>query len=443
MTPSNVLRKLFIDPKSLGRWCLLGCALVGAQVSAQGTNAAGWSYYPMPDGRTVVYSSGAPVGSIPAVPSPPAGSLVVSGGKAISTDGGAAINVAGKVPMTLTKGAPVVIDVASKVPMAKAAAMLVKGLKMLPLLANGFALYELAKELGFNPIKEADGSLTIKKQGDLVSAQCDIAQHQICQQYASVNLYGPGLTCSYEISGGMCRQIMHFANGGSDIADAWWPNTSAPVVDVASTEQEFVDAIAQKSGWPTSSAVSAALRDAAQLTGDTVPIEGPHTVTGPATSPGPSTTVQNSDGTKSVTTTVNNHSYAGDTINTSTVTTTNNYNTSNQITSSTTVTAEPAPEKPSDCDKYPDSNACRKDEFDVPTDQVPKTTKTITWAAENLGFGSGQCIPPVTLTNRLGTQTISFQPYCDAITTWVKPLVLAFSLLAAFFIVAPIKQEGV
>lgn len=148
------------------------------------------------------------------------------------------------------------------------------------------------------------------------------------------------------------------------------------------------------------------------------------------------------------TTTSTNITNITNTTNTSTVTnnTTNVTNVTNTTTNTPleptktdTVTDKPVEDKRSECEKSPDTLGCMKVD-DVPTDRVPTKTVTITWAEENLGLGAGSCPAPTPFHTALGDYSLDLTQYCGAITSYVRPLVLLFSLLAAFFIVAPVKE---
>lgn len=108
-------------------------------------------------------------------------------------------------------------------------------------------------------------------------------------------------------------------------------------------------------------------------------------------------------------------------------------------TSTTTTTGEPDPNKTNDCQSGDTTAKCAK--LDVPTGDVPTTTKTVSWAEKSLGFGAGSCPPPYGWHDSLGNHAIDLAPLCDKITTIVKPIILAFALLTAYFIVAGIKSS--
>lgn len=179
--------------------------------------------------------------------------------------------------------------------------------------------------------------------------------------------------------------------------------------------------------------------------GADIPMPAP-TVTGPASVVGSETTTVNPDGTKTVSKTTYNFNTSGDTItNTSNVTTTNNYNTSNVITGTTTTTATPvaAEAKPSECETNPQSNGCRTDEFDTPTQEIPKTTRNVTFNAENLGFAGGACPADKFMTPH-GMASIKVYDWagtCDKVTTYAKPMILALATFASLMIIFVGKPE--
>lgn len=103
--------------------------------------------------------------------------------------------------------------------------------------------------------------------------------------------------------------------------------------------------------------------------------------------------------------------------------------------------AAATPVKPSDfCASLLGKLICA--DMDTPDDDVPEREETVTYEAEDLGFGDGHCPPPFTWNDTAGAHEIDLSPYCDKLKTVVKPLVILFALLAAFFIVAPGKTEA-
>lgn len=417
----------------------LGGFLLGVfycfSVAAQGSSSNGWSYYPMPDGRTVIYSGGAPIGSLPVTSSAPVGAPVVANGKGISTAGGPVI-ASGRVPVVIGKGAPVVVDVVAKVPPSAVAALIKKALPLVPVLGTGVALYDLAKELGFTPRGSGSNlSLDVAPSGAAFFTSAEWSQ---CRadflDGCDVRRDGYNGLGGCHPPDGLGRWIMYPIGNYSYAWAGYCPTGTEP--GVPATLQQLEDAIAAKSGWPSSSAVSRAVAQASNVTGDPVPVEGPHTVSGPASSAPSTSTTTNPDGSKSVTTTTNNYTYQGDTINTTTVTTVTNYNTSNQVTGTTTTTTQPPPEKATDCEKNPESNACRTDEFDTPEGDIPKETRNVAFTPADLGFGGGTCPQNVVQTIH-GQQitVINWTSSCAYIVDYVKPLVLMLATFAALLII--------
>ncbi|MDP3798884.1 MAG: virulence factor TspB C-terminal domain-related protein [Polaromonas sp.] len=107
----------------------------------------------------------------------------------------------------------------------------------------------------------------------------------------------------------------------------------------------------------------------------------------------------------------------------------------------TTVLEDTQAEVPKDdrdeCAQYPNRVGCL--EVDTPEGEIPKSTASLTYSAENLGFGSGACPANRTATLRNG-QTITVFDYtkpCEWIVNWVRPLILALSAWIAFFILMP------
>lgn len=328
----------------------------------------------------------------------------------------------------------------------------------------GIAAYELFTELGVTPTRSSDGTLTMTKpqpnmgycNGDNSTSQCIAGWSPVWPTPASVcskmesdynNAYGyMGYTfvVTYYAAGsspnagpyGWCdRQAWingvksNFGRGQPYVAGVQNGTTNAPY-SITDLENE----IASKSGWPTNSPVARALRDAINA-GEPVQLEAP-TVSGPATVNGPKETTNNPDGSRQEKQTVYNFNYAGDTINYTTTVVTTTYNSSNVQTGQTTTTTENEQPKPEDhCKTNPDTVGCTK-LGEPPTGDIPKTTKTVSFTAENLSLGGGSCPPPYTWTDSAGSHAISLQPWCDFASSIIKPLLLAFAALSAYFIVA-------
>jgi hypothetical protein len=179
--------------------------------------------------------------------------------------------------------------------------------------------------------------------------------------------------------------------------------------------------------------------------GGDIPFPAP-TVTGPSEILGPKTETVNPDGTKTVLQPKSFFTFQGDTItNTKNETTVTVLNIDNSVSSVTTTTKTPVPSegveplKTEDpCLKNPDRNGCRTDEFDVPDGEIPKETRTITFAAENLGFAGGTCPANRMLTMHQNGQTITAGDWattCEMTVTYAKPMILIMATFAALMII--------
>ncbi len=167
-------------------------------------------------------------------------------------------------------------------------------------------------------------------------------------------------------------------------------------------------------------------------------VSPPVTTTSTITNPDGSQVTVIRNETKTTTFPVTNNNTAKPTISQNDTKTVTSTNEQGQTTSTETTTQEQQA-KDDLCSQNPDSIACQS--MDTPSLETPKRTETISYTAENLGFGGGACPSPVTWTDFLGTHSINFGQYCDVLTTFVKPVVLACALLMAVFIVMPGKVE--
>lgn len=112
-------------------------------------------------------------------------------------------------------------------------------------------------------------------------------------------------------------------------------------------------------------------------------------------------------------------------------TVTNKTDIDGKTTTETTTTVKP-PDKGM-CDLYPDSLACMKP-GDPPTDPAP-TPKSVPISIEPMAFpGQGACPPPITFSVFGASYAFEWTPFCDVLTTWVRPLVLVMSIAAAAMI---------
>jgi hypothetical protein len=242
-------------------------------------------------------------------------------------------------------------------------------LQSLPVLGAGYALWELADELGFN-LDNSSGDLVVSVPDPSVctvapcreyfldnvwaghQAQCVALVGDYNEQLTSWNWYLTGLVVT-DTFRGKCVFAQHHRSTnaffqavieGNFLSRASDP---APSAGNLSSIQDFVDAVAAKSGWPPSTAILDVLSEVGHLT-RLEPWMGPSTVSGPATSQGPQAVTQESNGDTTTTTTTYTHTYNGGDINTATSTTTTVTNTIGDTVSNTTTVenAQPSPADP-------------------------------------------------------------------------------------------------
>jgi hypothetical protein len=184
-------------------------------------------------------------------------------------------------------------------------------------------------------------------------------------------------------------------------------------------------------------------------------VAGPTTVAGPVSTS--TTPAQNGNPAKSTTTQTDydctystNKVLCGERKTTTETSTATNPTTGNPETTTTTTTQQQEAETPKTeeakdpCLEHPNRNGCREDEFDVPTGEIPKTSKTITYAAENLGFAGGSCPANVTRTIHGMAAPITIVNWvdnCDKLTTYAKPMILALAMFSAMMIIFVGKPE--
>lgn len=90
------------------------------------------------------------------------------------------------------------------------------------------------------------------------------------------------------------------------------------------------------------------------------------------------------------------------------------------------------------CEKNPGILACAKPELDTPNGEIPRTSKTITYQPENLGFGGGSC--PADITQMIGGRAVTIFSYakaCEILSGPVRALVLVLGAWIAMMILMP------
>jgi hypothetical protein len=448
MKACNDLFRFFLNAKSLACFGLFFVALVGNSVNAQ-TAIADSSFDRFMSSATGAGKTTVSFGS--------GGVPVVSQGvPTLATDGTAKPLFTRMGTTANPSGNPLAITATGRIASSKFVPLLIAGAKLAPVLGTGIALYEMFDEIGYK-VSSSGGVLDVRKVDPQVCTS-----GTACREYqdfwtlawgfssvtaacqSGISTYNAGGYGQYTVftgaSGISCSYNTYYR--GSNVfvgpttrnignrAHAPWVDAGQP-----STELALSDAIAAKSGWPTSSQLAPAIKQAQELTGQKLQPESV-TITGPATSTGPTTTTTKPGGVTETKTINHGHTYSGDTITTVTNTTVNNYNPTTNITETTTTTETPTPQKTA-CELDPKSIGCQS--LDVPTDKVPTRTETVSWAEENLGLGGGSCPAPYSFTSSIGTYSLDLSQYCGMLSSVVKPIVIAMALLAAFFIVAPVK----
>jgi len=243
--------------------------------------------------------------------------------------------------------------------------------KTLPLLSVGSALYDLGQELGFT-LDNSSGALVVTKplagfDGNEWTVNTTsgvngwhLSKSTACNHFTNSLGSNPGPGRVWEPgTGGSIGWGCQRASGLGAIYVMYSRPTSVVPPDEPSTVQEFVDAIAAKSGWPTSSALARATVDAIK-SGEALQVD-PQTVTGPATSPGPSsTTVNPTNDTTTISASTHHYTYTGPSVSISTVTNTSTINnTTQEVISETETTDNPVvPDTPSAPEETPFTMPC-------------------------------------------------------------------------------------
>lgn len=360
--------------------------------------------------------------------------IELDGGQPKISGGGKMNNPSGNPIKVNTSGrlaGPAIRDVIKKA--------LPKLLDKVPFLGLGIAIWEVGKEIGY--------ILTKGPGGDLVVAKETTTNEWTSQAYWGATKYRASTLAGACAAAGEPSPTGNYCtrdNGNTAHIPTPVAGTTQ-TVSAPSTEQEFLDAVAAKSGWPATSKLAPLIGEATAANGEGVEvIPASVTTTGPATSPGTTTTTTNSgNNTTTTTNTTHNHTYNGGNVTTSTTSITNiTNNTTGDTISSSTTTSTPAPEeKASDpCKDAPDRASCA--DMDVPEGEIPKETRTISYTEESV-FGSGSC--PANLTAHISTlgQTVTVWNWtktCDYALP-LRGLILALATFAAALIVMPGRAE--
>jgi len=175
--------------------------------------------------------------------------------------------------------------------------------KAVGVLAVGVALYDLAKELGFD-LGNSGGSVVVTKANPALCTAGPCYSWSVigrspavvvtstaayCASVVGLTYYGvriAGCSAGAVQSDGRFSTSLTLANGGSGSDMSSYGNIRSPDLPVGlpATVQEFQDAIAAKSGWPATSAINRAINDAI-ASGEVIPLPQPSTITGPGAVP--------------------------------------------------------------------------------------------------------------------------------------------------------------
>ncbi len=375
----------------------------------------------------------------------------------VSTDGGLPkVEQTGNVRNPSGNAVPV--KVTGRIPGVQTALAVGRALgRVVGPVAAGMAIWEVCKELGFGCSRTADsGLITITRedpdictvspcseylysQSSTITSGWRTSRASACTALAnSLKANIPTYSFSGSVSGNIC--VMSYTTPSGDVGeDAYHLATRivdpAPSNAVPASQQELLDAVAAKSGWPSTSAIAEVIAQSNTIGGPKVQPQA-ITVSGPATSPGTTTTTNNTtNNTTKAETTTHNHTYQGDTITTTTLTNTVITNNLGDVISNETKTETPPEDTRGECEKNPQSLNCS--ELDTPEGEIPKSTKNITYSPENL-FGGGSCPANHTITTSAGKQIVlSYQPTCDAFSVYIRPMIIAIALYMAYLIILP------
>lgn len=309
----------------------------------------------------------------------------------------------GPVTFSPSTGVNVTANMVGEISKPNAAAAIGRfAAKVVAPLAFGVALWDLAKELGFTASNKPNGApgADFTKSFSTIDILKDYSTDGgnswhgssgaacasfITRTQASYAGFEPPRTLVQTQSAPTCKgNIILPGYGVLGIEQYTYEVREKQITggrEEPATLQEFLDAIAAKSGWPGSSALALATKQAIQ-SGETAPVV-PKTVTGPAT--GPSTVTTTDDGQKITTKTKTpKYTYAGPKVTTTTTTTTTVVDKATGqpigspiVETETPVLPQKEPEKePTITCGLPDTPACKIDETGTPEPTTEDAYKT-------------------------------------------------------------------
>ena len=370
---------------------------------------------------------------------------------------------------------------------SQAAALGRFAMKVATPLAVGVAIFDLVRELGNEGDWELEsssdgtdnkiwkvtsgtqclsGCLEFKKSAEYSDGTWTTSLSEACSTYNMLS----GYSVSFESVNGPSTCLMRWSYNNSTYTQTVG-SRSIPPYDTRQrsqvTEAALVAALAAESGWPTDSSIDRALADAmksslvelqnsldteyaAQLASEYGRVSG-NPVTSTLSDGTTKTETQTCEWVQGIppgplewncwtnTTTVTPQKTTTETVVKSNPDGTTSTETITKTTPSTTLTGTTTASA-SELNEKLCSDGSRRvmcSDLDTPVEEVPKSSVSVTYAPDDLGFGSGACPAPYGWSDSLGSHSVSLAPLCDKLSSIVRPLVIAFSLLMAVFIILP------
>ncbi|MDO9114826.1 MAG: virulence factor TspB C-terminal domain-related protein [Polaromonas sp.] len=361
---------------------------------------------------------------------------------AVKSSGGQP-NINGDYVPRNASGNPVPVKVTAAVPAAEVTKAVGRTMGRLAVkvavpITVGLELYDLGVELGHIFSRNPDGTIKNTKSDPAICTVAPCYSYSVVQNGSTGTGPTPTIACQAAVANythatyymvystntnTVCSTNIyvkstgaHFTGVTGSIVQASAP--PSPAQYIPATEQEFLDAVAAKSGWPTGSAINRVM-DENLKAGDVVKT-GPLLVTGPATSVGTQRVTNNTtNNTTRTDTTTHNHSYAGNTMTTNTV-----YNSVviNNITGdtisneSTTETGKAEPPQDDKCAENSATLGCA--EFgEEPETPMPKKTENVTFTPV-VFQSNATCPAPLSIAGTLPISgsfnySLSYSGVCD------------------------------
>lgn len=319
-------------------------------------------------------------------------------------------------------------------------------------LTVGFAIMDLFNELGFGASRNGAGELLLTRDTAGVIDGFDYANDavtptvwyasatqactaRIAARNASVQTAGTWVRYDFvsvtQGAANMCRVNTVYQNctncsqfNQNDVA--WQGNPTRPKTifttsTIPATHQEFLDAVAAKSGWPAASKVSPALADAVNA-GEGVKV-APGTVTTTTTTiVGPTTTTTNNDNSTKVTVQTWNVTTVGPVV---------TYRENLKVTdttpagvTSTATTNKPVEEKTITCG-LPDTPKCKIDETGTPADKAATFTQAETELDAQKTAAIAEVAKAAVIPAPAWSFTFALPTGCSSYATGIKNIVIS------------------